>query len=276
VRTSRRPIWYSARGLSRRRCSWSCTKACWQCSCSCERKAIPVVGVEVRLPDLIVLQHAVGVAGAAAEAAPARTLAPFGDKRVVAVDAFRDLTIVDVEELRERPQQLRTRQRGRRGQGTCGATPKNGLGTCWLSAAVPSAAYFGSSWLMFTGCRSSRRAAGGLRARRCKLKVMAIELGRLALQIDRILLHARCGPALVDVADRRADARKRAEGVAARGGQAGRERVRQRHGRRARGLRTDGVVGEPILSIVARCAAGYRIVPRDQYSRSPPRSRCSC
>jgi len=68
--TSRRPIWYfrqgiEAGGVVRGRAR----RHAGNVVVVVERKAIPVVGVEVRLPDLIVLQHAVGVAGAAAEAA---------------------------------------------------------------------------------------------------------------------------------------------------------------------------------------------------------------
>jgi hypothetical protein len=35
--------------------------------------------------------------------------------------------------------------------GPAAVMPKNGLGTCVLSAVAPNARYFGSSWLMLTG-----------------------------------------------------------------------------------------------------------------------------
>ncbi len=115
--TSRMPVWYSASGLKH-----AALLVVVQAGVRrdvvvvVERRADAVVREEVRLADLVVLQHAVGVADAAAEPALARPLGPLGDERVVAVHALGDLPILDVQELRKRPQRLRAAPRRLRRQ----------------------------------------------------------------------------------------------------------------------------------------------------------------
>src|SRR5205814_2628842 len=61
---------------------------------------------------LVVLHHAVGVARTTAQAVRAAP-GPLDDDGVVPADAFGDLAIEHVQELRIRPQQLRPRRRRR-------------------------------------------------------------------------------------------------------------------------------------------------------------------
>ena len=90
--------------------------------------------------------------------------------------------------------------------------PKNGFGTVWFSTVVPSARYFGSSWLMFTA-RVDRAAERQVIAARADVADRHRDAAaELALHVrPGTLLHARRGAVLIDEVDAGADARRRAE-----------------------------------------------------------------
>src|SRR4051812_30255232 len=87
---------------------------------------------------------------------------------------------------------------------------------------------------------------------------------QLALEIDRVLLHSRRGAVLIDVADVRANTRKRAERITEWLDKAIRERIGQAGGWRRpwRGLSENRVLRVPDLTIVVRAGAWSRIIVR--------------
>src|SRR5207253_4407424 len=87
-------------------------------------------------------------------------------------------------------------------------------------------------------------------------------VGKLALDIDRILLDPRRRSILVDITDRRAYTAERASAVAGRLHDAAREWVIERDGWNWRGLRTYGVLSVTDLPVVIGGGARNRVIVR--------------
>src|SRR2546428_405458 len=169
-------------------------------------------GVEVAFGKLVVLQHAVGVAHAAADAMR-QTLAPLDDGRVVQVLPLGHVTREDVVELRIWPEQLTTLQRRRREERRPG---KSGVPLEWVGHRRRERGRSERHVLRIELVDVDRGVVRSAEAKVVAFRTNVAQRDRhvarqLALEVNRVLLHAGRGAVLIDVADARADAGPRPE-----------------------------------------------------------------